>query len=154
MAYYYADSSALVKRHVREAGTDWFQALAEPAAGNVILTARLSLIEVYSALNRRRREAHLPVTDYTQIATDFAAICTAEYELIELTPLVVERARPLLEHHPLRAYDAMHLASALLTQTELEANHLPPLIFLTADGRLLDVAQAEGMKTDNPNQYS
>jgi len=59
----------------------------------------------------------------------------------------------LLERHPLRAYDAMHLASALLTQTELEANRLPPLIFLTADDRLLDVAQAEGMKTDNPNRH-
>lgn len=152
MAYYYADSSALVKRHVREAGTDWFRVLADPATGNVMITARLSLIEVYSALNRTR-EAHLPAVDYAQIAADFAAICTAEYELVELTPPVVERARRRLERHPLRAYDAMHLASALLTQTELEANRLPSLIFLTADDRLLDVAQAEGMKTDNPNRH-
>jgi len=57
MAYYYADSSALVKRHVREAGTDWFRTLAETASGNVFITARLSLIEVYSALNRRTGHA-------------------------------------------------------------------------------------------------
>ena len=57
MADYYADSSALVKQHVYEPGTDWFQALAEPTAGNLIITARVSMVEVYSALNRRLREA-------------------------------------------------------------------------------------------------
>jgi hypothetical protein len=52
MAYYYADSSVLVKRHVHEMGTAWFRALAEPTAGNVIITTRISMVEVYSALNR------------------------------------------------------------------------------------------------------
>jgi uncharacterized protein len=42
MADYYADSSVLVKRHVRETGTDWFRALADPASGQVITTARIS----------------------------------------------------------------------------------------------------------------
>jgi hypothetical protein len=58
-AAYYADSSALVKRHVHERGTLWFRALADPEAGNMIITARISMVEVYSALSRRRREATL-----------------------------------------------------------------------------------------------
>ena len=37
------------------------------------------------------------------------------------------------------------MASALLTQATLDANQLPPLTFLTADDRLLDVARAEGV---------
>ncbi len=55
MADYYADSSVLIKRHVREAGTDWFCALADASSGQVITTARISEVEVYSALNRRAR---------------------------------------------------------------------------------------------------
>ena len=63
MADYYADSSVLVKRHVQETGAAWFRQLADPATGNVIITARISAIEVYSALSRRRREARLSGTD-------------------------------------------------------------------------------------------
>jgi len=57
MPDYYADSSVLVKRHVHEVGSDWFQTLTDPATKNVIITARLSIVEVISALNRRVREA-------------------------------------------------------------------------------------------------
>jgi uncharacterized protein len=39
MADYYADSSALVKRHIPEIGSAWFQALADLDAGNTILTS-------------------------------------------------------------------------------------------------------------------
>jgi predicted nucleic acid-binding protein len=55
MADYYADSSVLVKRHVNEIGSYWFRALADPATGKVIITSRVSIIEVYSAFNRRVR---------------------------------------------------------------------------------------------------
>lgn len=150
MAHYYADSSALVKRHVREIGTAWFQQLANPTSGNVIVTARISLVEVYSAFNRRVRENQIVSTDYTKLAADFAACCEVEYQLVELTPMVVNRSRQLLERHPLRGYDAIQLATALLTQSTLIANALSPLTFLTADERLLAVAQVEGLLTDNP----
>jgi hypothetical protein len=59
MADYYTDSSVLVKRHIQEIGASWFQALADPPAANVIITARISLLEVYSAFNRWLREAYL-----------------------------------------------------------------------------------------------
>lgn len=71
MADYYADSSTLVKRHVHERGTIWLRALCDPTTGNVVITARISMVEVYSALNRRQREAHLCATDYAHIVADF-----------------------------------------------------------------------------------
>jgi predicted nucleic acid-binding protein len=153
MADYYADSSALVKRHVYETGTAWMQALADPMTGNVIMTARVSMVEVYSALNRRLREAHLSLVDYAQLATDFATFCSTEYQLVELTATVVERSRLLLEHHPLRAYDAVHLSSALQVNDALRAANLPSLTFLAADIQLLTAAQAEGLITANPNDH-
>src|SRR5215210_1474041 len=105
-----------------------------------MITARISLVEVYSALNRRLREASLRPVDYAQIISDFAAICAAEYELVELTAPVVERATLLLERYSLRAYDAVQLASALLTRDMLQAAGLPLLTFLAADDRLLAAA--------------
>lgn len=71
----------------------WFRRLSDPAAGNVIVTARASIVEVYSAFNRRRREAGLGPADYAQLAADFDAVCAADYQLVELTPEVAQRAR-------------------------------------------------------------
>ena len=93
MADYYADSSVLVKRHVNEIGSGWFRALSDPATGNVIITSRVSIIEVYSAFNRRVREARLSPVDYAQLSADFASICGAEYQIVELTLQVADRAR-------------------------------------------------------------
>ena len=153
MADYYADSSALVKRHVFESGSGWFQILTDPGTGHAIITARLSMAEVYSALNRRRREATLPTADYARIVTDFDALCVTQYTLVELTAPIVERARRLVEQHPLRAYDAVHLASALAVNESLMTAGLLALTFVSADQRLLQAAQLEGLATDNPNTH-
>jgi len=45
MADYYADSSVIVKRHVKEVGSSWFQTLADPATGDIIITSRVSIIK-------------------------------------------------------------------------------------------------------------
>lgn len=153
MAHCYVDSSAPVKRHLLETGSVWFQALAAPEAGNAIVTARISMAEVYSALNRRRREATLDTADYARIVADFHALCVTQYTLVELTALIVERARQLLEQHPLRAYDAVHLASALVVNEALMAADLSALTFVSADQRLITAAQTEGLATDNPNAH-
>ena len=71
MADFYADSSVLVKRHVREAGTDWFVAVADPATGNTILTAQISQVEVISALQRRVRDGELDASDAVRLGDDF-----------------------------------------------------------------------------------
>ncbi len=154
MADYYADSSVLVKRHVRETGTDWFRALANPASGQVITTARISQVEIYSALNRRAREAVVTPDQYAEIIADFASFCVSENQFIELTPAVVALSRQLLERHVLRAYDAVQLASALIARDPLVLAGLAAPIFLSSDERLLNAARAEGLLADNPNLYS
>jgi len=112
---------------------------------NVIITSRVSIIEVYSAFNRRVRESSLSSVDYAQLAADFASIYGAEYQIVELTVAVADRARVLLEHYALRAYDAIQLASALITSEALQAAGLLGLVFLAADDRLLNAALAEGL---------
>jgi hypothetical protein len=153
MAFYYADSSALVKRHVAEIGSAWFTALADPAIHNTIVTAHVSLVELYSALNRRIREQTLTRADYAQIIPDLDLIFNSQYGIVPLSQTVINEAKGLFERHPLRAYDAVQLASAIYTQSGLHAAGASPLIFLSADGRLLTAAEAEGFVTDNPNLH-
>jgi predicted nucleic acid-binding protein len=153
MADFYADSSVLVKRHIAERGSTWFRTLADPATGNTIITAQISIVEVVSAFNRRVRETILTRVDYARIRADFDALCASEYRLLSTSLLVSERACHLLEHHPLRAYDAVQLAAGLIANDALLAAGLPALTFLAADTRLLNAAAAEGLGTDDPNVY-
>lgn len=51
---YYADSSALLKRHVVEIGSSWIQSEFAAASINTIHTSKLSIAEVLSGLNRRK----------------------------------------------------------------------------------------------------
>ena len=153
MTNFYADSSILVKRHIAERGSAWFRTLADPTTGNTIITAQLSRVEVVSAFNRRVREANLTRPDYVRIRTDFDALCRSEYRLVSTSDLVLERARDLLEHHPLRAYDAVQLASGLIANDALSSTGVPRLIFMASDARLLKAAVTEGLDTDDPNLY-
>jgi uncharacterized protein len=153
MPTFYADSSALVKRRLPERGSAWFRQLTAPSAGNRIQTARLSLVEVVSALNRRVREGTLAVADYPIVRDDFLARCRRTYRIVPFTTVLLERTRTLLETHPLRAYDALHLASALMVNMQLVTAGQPSLTFLAADMRLLAAASAEGLAVDNPDNH-
>ena len=122
-------------------------------SSNIIAVSRISEVEVFSAFNRRVREGTLSPTDYANITSDFAALSQTEYEVVEVTSLVIVQAQQLLERHPLRAYDAVQLASALVANAPLVDAGLAALTFLSADGRLLAAANAEGLSTDNPNMH-
>lgn len=153
MPAYYADSSVLVKRHLAEAGTHWFQALVAPPASTTIITAHISVVEVVSALQRRVRDGLLRPTDALALRTDFLGLCQVEYTLIGCTDAIIDQSWQLLERHPLRAYDAIQLASALAANTALGAAGLDPATFLCSDQRLRQAATAEGLATDDPSQY-
>jgi len=150
---YYADTSVLVKRHISETGSAWTRSLTKPSAGHTIITAQISLVEIYSALNRRVREKSISPTKYVRVVAVINRIWAAQYEIVEMKSRLVDETRALLERHPLRAYDAVQLASALHATRTLQAAGAPSPIFLSADGRLLTAAQAEGFATDNPNLH-
>jgi uncharacterized protein len=153
MTTYYVDASALIKRYVQEIGTAWLRALIAPAAGSTLLTARTTMVEVYSALARRRREGSVPAADCMIAAQAFTAHSATDYDFVELDLNIVVVARNLLERHPLRAYDAIQLASALIADQTLQAAQLLPLVFLSTDDRLNTAATDEGLRVDNPNLH-
>ncbi len=78
----------------------------------------------------------------------------ALYRLSPVSEMVIQQACVLVERHPLRGYDAVHLATALfLKQQLLKTGIQRPLTFLSADGNLLKAAGDEGRATDNPNAH-
>lgn len=123
MSLYFLDSSALVKRYVTETGSAWIKALTDPEKRNPLIIARIT----YDL--------------------------DMQYQVAELDRTLTEAAGELVTRHPLRAYDAVKLASALRVQSELVRAKSPALTFLSADGRLVAIAQAEGLLTDNPNRH-
>lgn len=151
MMTYYLDTSALIKRYVDEVGSDWLRATLDTQPSVVIV--HLTIVEVTSALMRRRREGALTPTEYTRVQNAFRSDCLCEYEMVTAVGDIIDQANRLLERQPLRAYDAVHLATAVVANQQLLANDLAPLTFLSADDRLNKAASAEGLTIDNPNHY-
>lgn len=76
---YFLDSSALVKRYVPETGSAWVQALADVATGNLLIIARITWVEVLSALARRQREGSLSDTEVDLIIQRFGYDLNNQY---------------------------------------------------------------------------
>lgn len=153
VSIYFLDSSALVKRYITETGSAWIRSLTEPDARNSLIIARITWVEVLSALARRQRERTLTPGDVGQAIRTFRHDLNAQYQVSELDAALADAAGELVCRHPLRAYDAIQLASALHARSDLAQISAPTLTFLTADDRLLAIAQAEGLRTDNPNHH-
>lgn len=147
---YYADSSVLVKRHIEEIGSAWFRELVLSNSDDPFISTKLSIVEVFSAFNRRKRETTISENDYNDFAKDFLAISKNEYDLLDLDDLIIVEAQRLLETYPLRTGDAVQLATAIRARNMLLDSQLTAPIFLASDDKLLGAAKAEQFMTDNP----
>ena len=109
----YLDSSALSKRYVEETGMPWLRSILAPAVGNAVVTARITMVELHSALACRLSEGLVDTQACLIAVQAFNQHCATEYRFVEPDLNVVGLARDLLDRHPLRADDAVQLASAL-----------------------------------------
>jgi len=153
MPIYFFDSSALAKRYVAEAGSNWVKSICNPDVHNVIACSNLTEVEVSSAFCRRCREGHITTSERDGLIATLHHDCNAEYYLIEVTNNIRNRAIDLLKNYPLRGYDAMQLATALVANQILVSHGLPALTFVCADNRLCNAANGEGLIVENPNNY-
>jgi uncharacterized protein len=153
VASYFLDTSALVKRYIPEVGTPWIQSLTHQTSGNILIIARITVVEIMSAIARRQRESTLTPEQAHQLRTICQQHFLTQYQIVELTPNIATMAGKLCNRQSLRAYDAVQLASAIsiLPIVQQMPNHT--LTFLTADDRLLKAAQTEHLQAVNPNYH-
>ncbi len=100
----------------------------------VLITSRLSLVEAGRALLRLRRQGGLPEARLADAERDIGEIW-GRCELWEMTSAICEMALRVAPEKPLRALDAIHLATYLTARRRVRSLEL-----LTADERLRDAA--------------
>jgi predicted nucleic acid-binding protein len=153
MAVYYLDTSALVKRYAQERGTAWMLSLTDVTAEHDLYTVRVTGPEMIAALFRKARTGQISPDEAIRSAENFRADWRGQYQIVEVTALVADKAMELAEKHSLRGYDAVHLASAVALQQMREAMELPSIIFVSADVQQRETAAAESLPVEDPNQH-
>lgn len=131
------DSSAIVPLVCAEPASARCRAWLR--ADPVVLVWALAATEVISALARKRREGALEARLLAAAKQRLATLERAWSEVSQYDA-VRARARRLLELHPLRAADALHLAAALVAVEERPSM----MEVVTFDGRLAEAAEKEG----------
>ena len=95
MAVYFVDSSALVKRYVRDAGTSWVRRLTRQNTSNSIYLARITVVEVTSAIARRRKGGTVLPPRASPILWRFRKHLAGRYTVVEITPTLLADAAKL-----------------------------------------------------------
>lgn len=135
----YLDTSALVKLYVDEEGSLVVHGALQQAV--VASTSALAYVEARSALARRRRESGLAATEYRRAVRSLDHDW-AHYHRVRVTEQLIHKAAETAESFHLRAYDAVHLASALTVAARLET----PVVFACWDTGLEEAARRAGLQ--------
>lgn len=136
---FFLDASAIVKKYVAEPGSARIDTLVRTRRD--LAVSRISHVEVPAALARRARQGDIPQTVARRHAAQYEED-TANMRVVELRPRVLGLATELVCVHPLRAYDAVQLASAL----HLKRTSRAAVTFVAADSPLCDAAEAEELR--------
>jgi predicted nucleic acid-binding protein len=146
VAFYFLDTSALVKRYHLESGSDRVHAIFDDPDG-VLIIAELAIVELASALQRKRNRSEISVEAMNDALAQFANDVLRDLVVAGLQSHHIQRARDLVLELGLRTLDALHLASA----SELGA--LSP-VFVCADARLRQAASSLGLDVLDPEEAS
>lgn len=150
MPSYFFDASALVKAYFREPGSRWVRQILR-GRRVVAFISPISGAEVVAALARKERMGEIDRTARERVVGAFRADYRRRLTHTALTTTVIEEAMTLALTYPLRAYDAVQLASAL--QLREISGPLRPLIFVSADLLLLRIARETGLAAENPMDH-
>jgi uncharacterized protein len=153
VAFFFFDTSALVKRHVTEVGSGWVRAQTAAKAGHTLYIAGITAVEMTSAITRRQRGGSLSAAQSAAIYGHFRRHLAQRYVVLEITPAFMSAAMLLARSHGLRAYDAVQLSAALDIQRDHQQAGLAPVTLVSADRDLNAAAVAEGLAVDDPNAH-
>lgn len=131
------DSSALIPLLIREQSSDAMRAILR--SDRRIAASVITPIEIESALWRRRHHGEMDAEQHMSAEEMFAELTASWSEIADI--ISAQRiALDLLSRHPLRAADAIQLATAIVA-SNATVDSLP---FVTLDHTLAAAARAEG----------
>ena len=145
---------ALVKRYIRETGSNWVCDLFDPNLGNQFFIAAIADVEIVSAITRRAKNGSINITDAIAIRNQFKKDFQTEYQIIEISEKIINSAINIAELYALRGYDAVQLASGRELNILCITNGLTAVNFVSADNSLNTAALNEGLIIENPNNYN
>jgi predicted nucleic acid-binding protein len=144
----YLDTSALLKRYVRESGSEDVKEWLTSAEfiGSSVLTRP----EMASALSRAVRSGYLSSEQAQELKNQYREDWSKIVE-ITVSDLLIARAETLAWEQKLRGYDSVHLAAAFLWQEMLQV----PITLVTFDRQLWEAGQRTGLQVlPNPRNAS
>ena len=148
---FFFDTSALVKRYLHEKGSARVRHLLQTADAIFYQTFVVPL-EMTSAFYRQHRGGQMSVEELSFVLRSYGVHSHKEYLLVPYSESLINLAEALISRHPLRALDAVQLASALELRGALPVD-APPLIFVSADDRLVKTAGQEHLQVENPESF-
>jgi predicted nucleic acid-binding protein len=147
LAFYYLETSALVKLYVREPGTERLLALTDPAVYNRFAILALAKVELRSAVRRRQRSGEISTTVASLLLDLFQRHVEARFLTQNVTDSALDFGSMLIDRYGLRAYNAIQLGGYLALRTT-SGDDAP--IFVCSDHDLLSAAAQEGIPIFDP----
>lgn len=129
----YFDSSAFVKRYVRERDSDVVLDWCDRA--DELVLSVIAVPELMSAFCRLRREGMIDETQYQALKNDLMSDI-GDALLRDTTPEVIAYAIKALENHVLRGMDAIHIGAAQASKVDA---------FISGDQRQSKAARSLGL---------
>ncbi len=139
----YVDTSAWVKKYVREPGTERLLKIVKRC--KAVATSSIAYAEVYAAFSRLSRERSLTRREFSSLAHGFERDWRA-LTIVEVSEEVLSRIPALVAKFPLRGFDAIHLSSALWLKSRVSSFET----FLCSDEGLFGSARAVGLNAIDP----
>jgi predicted nucleic acid-binding protein len=112
----YLDTSALVKLYAEEPGREEVENAVREA--RVVAVSEIGYVEARSALARKEREGSFSTDEHDEAVAQLQQDYREVYLSRPITGDLIARAGGLARKHALRAYDAVHLATALVLREE------------------------------------
>jgi predicted nucleic acid-binding protein len=134
----YLDTSSLVKLYVEEDESSKVDALVR--SSEVTATSIVAYAEARAAFARRFREKAFTPVEHDRIKAFFDKDWSC-YLILSITGDMIRLAGNLAEKHALRAFDSIHLASALALRREIST----PIIFSCFDDNLQKASEREDL---------
>lgn len=155
MAFLFLDTSAFLKLYLPELGSGWIR---NTVRTNQIIISELALAETTNTITRLFREGVIS----RQKVTSVLASISNKNANFEIIPLDIENqigalaslGLSLTANLRLRTLDALQLVGAEIAKTRIFVqNPSADFTFVSSDIKLLQVAQAQGFLTENPENY-